>query len=423
MRMATPARWALALSTLVASSALTASALTAVAPPAQAAPPKDPATELAPMIGADEPTAVDGRYIVVLEEDTTARASAGAEETAEEEGGEVEHRLGSALEGFTAELPDEAVEALREDPDVAYIEVDQRVRALGTQSRAPWGLDRVDQRGRRLDGRYHYRANGRGVTAYVIDTGIRASHREFRGRVAKGVSIIRDGRGTADCNGHGTHVAGTLGGRKYGVAKRVTLRPVRVLRCGGWGRTSQVVAGIDWVTRHHKNGPAVANLSIGSGPSRAMDNAVQRAFDDGIAFVVAAGNEGGDACDVSPSSAPAAISVAATRRNDARSAFSSYGKCVDVFAPGTAITSAWYRSNKDIATISGTSMASPHVAGAAALYLQRHPDATPQQVTTVLLDRAVTGKVRGRRGSPDRLLQTDITSVPPPKDVAGDPVG
>ncbi|WP_148574262.1 S8 family peptidase [Nocardioides caldifontis] len=409
MRIATPARWALALSTLAASCALTATATTA-----SAAPSKDPGPDLAPLVGTERDTAIEGRYIVVMEPDASAGDAATVEDAAVAEGGEVDQSFDTALTGFTAELTDDAVETLREDPDVAFIEADQRVEAWDVQRRAPWGLDRVDQRGNKLNGKYRFTGNGKGVTAYVIDTGIRSSHRELRGRVSKGFSVIKDGRGTRDCNGHGTHVAGTLGGKTYGVAKKVTLRPVRVLRCSGAGSNSGVIAGIDWVTRHHKGGPAVANLSLGSGESRAMDAAVQRAVADGVSFVVAAGNEREDACYFSPGRTPSAITVGSTRSNDGRSGFSNWGTCVDIFAPGNNITSSWYRNDKDTQTISGTSMASPHVAGAAAIYLQKHRRAKPEQVKAVLLDGATKGKVKGRKaGSPNRLLFTRVKAAPP----------
>jgi len=410
MRMATPARWALALSTLAASTAMTVTATTAAAAPA-----KDPGPELAPVVGTERATAIEGRYIVVLEESASTKDATAAEETALEEGGEVDQTFDAALSGFTAELTDGAVETLREDPEVAYIEADQRVVAWDTQRRPTWGLDRVDQRGRKLDRKYRYNGTGKGVTAYVIDTGIRSTHRELRGRVKSGFSVIKDGRGTQDCYGHGTHVAGTLGGKTYGVAKKVTFRPVRVLRCNGVGSNSGVIAGIDWVTRHHKSGPAVANLSLGTtAVSRAMDDAVQRSVADGVTFVVAAGNENQDACDVSPGRTPADITVGSTRPNDARSGFSNWGTCVDVFAPGNGITSAWHTGNKATRSISGTSMAAPHVAGAAAVYLQNHRRATPEQVKAVLLDAATTGKVSGRRaGSPNRLLFSRVKAAPP----------
>ena len=402
-------RWGVALSTLAAATTLSALPMGSVASATQ---PEGP--DLAPLLGTERETAIEGQYNVVLDHAASTREVADAQETAVEAGGDVEQSFDTALSGFTAELPDAAVEELRANPDVAFIEADQRVRASGLQKRAPWGLDRIDQRSRQRNGRYRYTHTGAGVTAYVIDTGLRTRHRQFRGRVAGGFSAIKDGRGTNDCNGHGTHVAGILGGKRYGVAKRVTIRPVRVLRCGGGGSNSGVIAGIDWVTSHHKNGPAVANISLGGQPSRAMDAAVQRAVADGITVVVAAGNEGWDACSYSPGRTPVAITVGATRRNDVRSSFSNWGTCVDVFAPGSAILSSWYKSNRSKRIVSGTSMAAPHVSGAAALYLQGHRRARPEQVKAVILDQATNGKVGQRRaGSPNRLLYSRLKGSPP----------
>jgi subtilisin family serine protease len=399
-----------ALSTLAAAATLSVLPLGSTA---SAAPDGPDASGLAPVIGAARDTAIEGRYVVVLEEDSSAKSATSAEETALDAGGVVKDSFDTALTGFTAELPSKAVEALREDPAVAFIEADQRVSISGSQVRAPWGLDRIDQRPRRLDGRYRFARTGKGVTAYVIDTGVRARHRELRGRVAPGFTAVKDGRGSNDCNGHGTHVAGIIGGRTYGVAKRVTVRPVRVLRCSGVGSNSGVIAGMDWIVRHHKAGPAVANMSLGGPPSRAMDLAVQRMVDDGVLVTVAAGNEGMDACEYSPGRTPSVLTVGAIQRSGARPWFSNWGSCVDLFAPGARITSAWFASNRATNTLDGTSMATPHVAGAAALYLQTHRQATPEQVKAVLLDGATTGKVSARAGSPNRLLFSRVDAAPP----------
>ncbi|MSY38944.1 MAG: S8 family serine peptidase, partial [Actinobacteria bacterium] len=246
----------------------------------------------------------------------------------------------------------------------------------GTQGCATWGLDRIDQLTANLDGLFTPAGTGSGVVAYVVDTGIYAAHSDFTGRISSGYTAISDGNGTNDCNGHGTHVAGTIGGTTYGVAKQVTLVPVRVLGCTGSGSTSGVIAGIDWAITHHASGPAVLNMSLGGGYSKTLNDAVVAAVADGITVVVAAGNSSVNACDSSPASEATAITVGATSSNDARASFSNYGSCVDLFAPGVNITSAGISGTTSASTFSGTSMASPHVAGAAAVYLGLRSSAT-----------------------------------------------
>ena len=310
----------------------------------------------------------------------------------------------TALGGYAARLTPAQLEELRADPDVAFVEEDQVVSIDATQNNATWGLDRIDQRTLQLNGSYTYTSSGQGVRSYVIDTGIRTSHGEFSGRTASGFSAINDGRGTDDCNGHGTHVAGTVGGTTYGVAKGTTLVPVRVLNCQGSGTNSGVIAGMDWVANNASR-PAVANMSLGGGASTSTDAAVDRMVARGVSVVVAAGNENQNACNVSPARAPAAITVGSTTSSDARSSFSNWGSCLDVFAPGSSITAAWHTSNSATNTISGTSMASPHVTGAAALYLQGNPSASPSQVAAAVTGAATTGRVAGAgSGSPNRLL-------------------
>jgi subtilisin family serine protease len=369
--------------------------------------------EVAPLLHADSTDAVDGSYIVVLDEAAIgARASATARERAADRaaerarglGGEVTRTYDAALAGYAAELSAGELAEVRRDPAVAYVEADQVVTVQATQYNPTWGLDRIDQRSRPLSGSYTYGPTGSGVRAYIIDTGIRATHNDFGGRVIAGATAINDGRGTSDCNGHGTHVAGTVGGATYGVAKQVTLVPVRVLGCNGSGTNSGVIAGIDWVANNAPR-PSVANMSLGGPASQATDDAVQRAVSRGITMVVAAGNESQNACNVSPARAASAITVGATTSTDARSSFSNFGGCVDVFAPGSSIRSAWWQSNTQTNTISGTSMAAPHVAGVAALYLQRNPGASPATVTSSIVGNSTTGVVSGAgSGSPNRLL-------------------
>ena len=370
----------------------------------------------APVLGAERATAIDGRYIVVMDPRSSRADNSRAQRQATDRGGRVLFDYGTALKGFAAKLSDRAVEALRNNPNVAYLEADQRVALSATQSNPTWGLDRIDQRSLPLSSSYTYNATGSGVTAYIIDTGIRSTHGDFGCRVGSGYTAIADGNGTNDCNGHGTHVAGTVGGTTYGVAKQVSLRPVRVLDCQGSGTNSGVIAGVDWVTGNHAAGaPAVANMSLGGGVSSALDTAVTNSINDGVTYAVAAGNENTNACNGSPSRVGAAITVGSTTSTDARSSFSNYGSCLDLFAPGSSISSAWHTSDTATNTISGTSMATPHVAGVAALYLQGSPSASPSTVTSAIVNGATTGVVTGAgTGSPNRLLYSLLSGGSPP---------
>jgi large repetitive protein len=350
---------------------------------------------------------VPERYIVVLGDDalTAEEVAREADAQARRHGGKLRRVFRAALRGFTVEMTERQARALADDPAVRYVEEDGDVRAFDAGDAASWGLDRLDQRALPLDGRFARGATGAGVHAYVLDTGVRSTHVELAGRVAPGFSAIPDGLGAEDCDGHGTHVAGTIAGATYGVAPLAIVHPVRVLGCGGGGTTEGVIAGIDWVTEHHVP-PAVANMSLGGAFSQALNDAVVRSVAAGVVYVVAAGNDhGADACVLSPAGAPPAITVGATTPADAVAGFSNQGRCLDVFAPGLDIVSASLTRDDAVAPLSGTSMASPHVAGVAALYLERHPAATPAEVTDAVRAASTTGVLSGRyTSSPDLLL-------------------
>jgi len=353
---------------------------------------------------------IENNYIVVL--DNTVVGEQGlysiapyiAEELSLTHKGKLKHVYQNAVNGFAVEMSAEDAERLSEDFRVAYVEEDGLVTADVTQSNPPWGLDRIDQRNRPLSATYTYNWTGAGVRAYVIDTGILTSHTQFGGR-ASNVFDAFGGNGS-DCNGHGTHVAGTIGGSTYGVAKSSLPRGVRVLNCSGSGSNSGVIAGVDWV-RQNFIAPAVANMSLGGGISSTLDTAVNNLANAGVPIAVAAGNSNADACGSSPARAANAITVGATTTADARASFSNFGTCLDIFAPGSGILSAYWTSNTATATLSGTSMASPHVAGAAALYKQANPTASATTVRNALVNNATTNVLSGvGTGSPNRLLYT-----------------
>ncbi|MET9228730.1 S8 family serine peptidase [Lentzea sp. NPDC003310] len=358
--------------------------------------------------------AVKDNYIVVLKDVSTASA----DDLSAKYGAKVKHTYKSALRGFSAQMSEAQAKRLAADPAVAHVEQDGEVRVSDTQTPTPsWGLDRIDQRALPLDNSYTYPNRGAGVTAYIIDTGIRISHADFGGRAVSGTDTVDNDADASDCNGHGTHVAGTVGGTKNGVAKDVKLVAVRVLNCSGSGTFAGVIAGIDWVTAdvqaNPARKPAVANMSLGGGANQTVDDAVKRSIAAGVTYGLAAGNDnGGNACNTSPARTPEAITVGSTDRTDARSSFSNLGTCLDIFAPGRDITSSWHTNDEATNTISGTSMATPHVVGAAAVYLGSSPTATPQQVRDALVDNATSDVVTTPgTGSPNKLLH--ITGTAP----------
>ncbi|TYC25547.1 MULTISPECIES: S8 family peptidase [unclassified Micromonospora] len=368
-------------------------------------------------------TAVADSYLVVLKDSAVAssRVTEAAQRLTARHGGTVARTWRTALRGFEIRVGEVAAARIAADPAVAYVEQNHNVSIAGTQPNPPsWGLDRIDQRNLPLNSSYTYPNTASNVRAYIIDTGVLFGHNDFGGRAVSGFDAV-DGGSADDCNGHGTHVAGTVGGSSYGVAKGVQIVGVRVLNCQGSGTTAQVVSGIDWVTANAVK-PAVANMSLGGSADSAIDTAVTNSINSGITYAVAAGN--GDifgnrqnACNYSPARVAPAITVGATQNNDAAASFSNYGTCVDILAPGVNITSAWYTSNTATNTISGTSMASPHVAGAAALVLSANPTWTPQQVRDSLVNDATPNVVTNvGTGTPNRLLYVTGGTTPPTND-------
>jgi subtilisin family serine protease len=374
---------------LVAISAVVGVGILGVATPTSAAPPDGKVRVIVQLRSGTDP-------------DAESRSAAAA-------GGNVSHVYRDVFPGYAAELPQQAVDRLRANPRVALIEPDGTATAVETQTNAVWGLDRIDQPALPLNGSFTYSGTGSGVTAYVIDTGIYASNVDFGGRVAKsGFTAFKGRTGTTDCNGHGTHVAGTIGGTTYGVAKKVTLVPVRVLDCDGSGPWSGVIAGLDWAARNHASGTrAVANMSLSGQVSETVNNAVKALVADGVTVAVAAGNSNTDACTASPAGVPEALTVGASDRFDTRASFSNYGPCLDLFAPGVDILSAWYTSATATMSRSGTSMAAPHVAGAAAALLSSGSTANPADVANALVSVATSSdRLQNMNNSPNRLLYT-----------------
>ncbi|MFE6779698.1 S8 family peptidase [Streptomyces sp. NPDC057702] len=355
--------------------------------------------------GANAKGAVDGSYIVMLK---GVKAADSGKDLAKEYGGQLSRTYTSAINGFSAKgLSESEAKRLAADPAVDKVVQNKTFKATGTQDNPPsWGLDRIDQTDTQGDSKYTYPDSaGEGVTAYVIDTGVRVSHKDFEGRATHGFDAVDGDDSADDGNGHGTHVAGTIAGADHGVAKKAKIVAVRVLNDQGSGTTEQVVAGIDWVTENHQ-GPSVANMSLGGGADEALDAAVQKAVASGVTFGVAAGNESTDAGQSSPARVPEAITVASSTDGDEQSSFSNYGDIVDIYAPGSDITSAWNTGDDATNTISGTSMATPHVVGAAAVYLGGHQDASPEAVATALTEGATPDKISNPgQGTPNKLLK------------------
>lgn len=358
--------------------------------------------------GTQSKDAVDGSYIVLLKGGKSVKAASEGKDLAKEYGGKLGRTYDSAVNGFSASgLSETEAKRLAADPAVEKVVQNHRFTIDATQDNPPsWGLDRVDQTDTQGDSKYTYPDSaGEGVTAYVIDTGVRVTHKDFEGRASSGFDAVDNDNDADDGNGHGTHVAGTIAGAQHGVAKKAKIVAVRVLDDQGSGTTEQVVAGIDWVTENHQ-GPSVANMSLGGGADEALDAAVRKAIASGVTFGVAAGNESTDAGQGSPARVQEAITVASSTKDDQQSDFSNYGQVVDLYAPGSDITSTWNDSDEGTKTISGTSMATPHVVGAAAAYLSAHQDATPEQVAAALVEGATPDKITNpSEGTPNKLLK------------------
>ena len=352
------------------------------------------------------------RYIVVLKGRVPSHPTKRSEKRARKEDKKVAASVNAKprflydadIRGFAAHLTHAQLHRLRHHPKVKYVEQDARVKETAIQTGAPWGLDRIDQRSLPLNANYDYSSEGAGVHAYIIDTGIQANHSDFGSRARFAVNTVDTN--DSDCNGHGTHVAGTVGGTKYGVAKLVKLVGIKVLNCGGSGTWSDVIEGVNWITEHHVADKSVANMSLGGGKNQAVNDAVMEMINSGVFVSAAAGNDNKDACNYSPASTPAAFTVAASDKTDKKATFSNWGTCVDSYAPGVGVTSDWIGSTLSTNTISGTSMAAPHVAGVAALYLADHAS-TPAATSTWLVENATTGLIQNNpSGTANRLLYT-----------------
>lgn len=375
--------------------------------------------ELASIVDTVSGRVIPDRFIVVLEPGSTATQLRSVGSLAASSGGVVGVTYRSSILGFAASLPPAALHSVRASDAVSYVVPDSwasvprgerpsRVSPATSEDHAIWNLDRIDQRDLPLNKTYTYSASGNGVTAYVIDTGVWFRHPEFQGRARSGYDFVDNDRNAKDCNGHGTHVAGTISGKKYGVAKNIEVVALRVLGCDGRGPFSQVIAGVDWVTKHADH-PAVANVSIGGRPNQTVDDAITASIESEITYTIAAGNDHADACNYSPARTPLALTVGASDKTDQQWRHSNVGRCLDLYAPGVMIRSVWPSNTGITNTISGTSFAAPHVAGTAALYLQVHPNATPAQVSDAILGGATKGRLSGLDGdSPNKLVYTGI---------------